>query len=127
MCQQTMVNHLSISFTEIGKDYLKATMPVDQRTTQPLGLLHGGASAALAETIGSVAAFMCVDPQLYNCVGLEINCNHLRGKSSGEVMGTGRPLHIGNKTQVWEIKIVDEKEKLLAVSRLTLAVIDKKQ
>ena len=120
-----MVSHLSISFIEIGNDYLKAKMPVDHRTVQPLGLLHGGASAALAETIGSVAAFLCVDPELYNCVGLEINCNHIKGKTKGEVFGIGKPLHIGSKTQVWEIKIVDEKEKLLAVSRLTLAVIIK--
>lgn len=127
MCQNTMVSHLAIKFIEIGDNYLKASMPVDKRTVQPLGLLHGGANAALAETIGSVAAFMCVNPELYNCVGLEINCNHLKGKSKGEVTGTGRPLHIGKKTQVWEIKINDEKEKLIGISRLTLAVIDKKR
>lgn len=126
ICQNTLVSHLSISFTEIGDDYLKAKMPVDNRTVQPLGLLHGGATAALAETIGSVAAFMCVDPQLFDCVGLEVNCNHLKGKSDGEVFGIGRPLHIGRKTHVWEIKIVDEKGILVGASRLTMAVIAKK-
>ncbi len=85
------------------------------------------ATASLAETIGSVAAFLCVDPELYICVGLEINCNHLKGKTNGEVTGTGKPLHIGKKTQVWEIKISDEKGILFAVSRLTLAVIEKKK
>ena len=126
-CENSMVDHLHILFTEIGADYLKAKMPVNSGTVQPMGLLHGGATAALAETIGSVAAFMSVDPQLFNCVGLEINCNHIKGISKGDVLGTGRPLHIGSKTQVWEIKITDEEENLVGVSRLTLAVITKKQ
>ena len=122
--RRNMVAHVGISITEIGDDYMKATMPVDQRTTQPLGLLHGGASVVLAETLGSVAATCCVDAQKQYCVGIEINANHLRGVREGIVTGTARPLHLGSRTQVWEIHIHDDRERLVAVSRLTLAVLD---
>ncbi|MDE3144765.1 MAG: hotdog fold thioesterase [Bacteroidota bacterium] len=118
--------HLGILFTEIGDNYLKATMPVDHRTTQPYGLLHGGASVALAETLGSVASALVIDTDKNICVGLEINANHVRGVKSGIVTGTVTPIHIGASTHVWEIKIHDDKEKLICVSRLTVAVLQKK-
>lgn len=125
MSENTLGAHLQIVFTEIGSNYIKATMPVHEQTHQPMGLLHGGASAALAETIGSVAGHLCVDATKYNVVGIELNCNHVRGKKSGLVTATATPLHIGRTTQVWDIKIVDEKEKLVCVSRLTVQVINK--
>ncbi|HEX3024542.1 MAG TPA: hotdog fold thioesterase [Chitinophagaceae bacterium] len=118
--------HVGIQFTEIGDNYLKATMPVDHRTTQPYGLLHGGASAALAETLGSVASALVIDTDKNICVGLEINANHVRGVKNGLVTGTVTPIHIGASTHVWEIKIHDEKEKLICISRLTVAVLIKK-
>ena len=124
---ESMVTHLDIIFTEVGPDYLKADMPVDGRTMQPFGILHGGASAALAETVGSVGANACVDRETKHCVGLEVNANHLRAVREGKVTATGRPLHIGRSTQVWEIRIEDDAERLICVSRLTLAVVDKKQ
>jgi 1,4-dihydroxy-2-naphthoyl-CoA hydrolase len=124
--KNTMAEWLDIKFTEIGPDFLKATMPVNARTHQPYGLLHGGASAALAETIGSVAAWFTIDRAKYICVGIEINCNHIRGKNSGTVTATAKPLHIGATTQVWDIKITDEREKLICVGRLTIAVLKKK-
>ena len=120
-----MIDHLDITFTEIGDDYLKATMPVDHRTTQPLGLLHGGASVVLAETLGSTAATLCVDVEKQYCVGVEINANHLRGVRQGTVTGTASPLHIGRRTQVWQIHIHDERDRLVAISRLTLAVLER--
>jgi 1,4-dihydroxy-2-naphthoyl-CoA hydrolase len=120
-----MIDYLDITFTELGDDYLKATMPVDHRTTQPLGLLHGGASVVLAETLGSTAATLCVDVETQYCVGIEINANHLRSVREGSVVGTARPVHVGRKTQVWQIDIHDESGRLVAVSRLTLAVLDR--
>jgi uncharacterized protein (TIGR00369 family) len=123
MGKMTMVDHLGIEFLEIGEDYIRAKMPVDHRTIQPFGLLHGGASAALAETLGSVAANLCVDRKEKACVGLEINANHIRPVSNGFVYGTVRPAHIGESTQVWEIRIHNEQHKLVCVSRLTLAVV----
>jgi 1,4-dihydroxy-2-naphthoyl-CoA hydrolase len=120
-----MGEHIGIEFTEIGDNYLKASMPVDNRTKQPMGLLHGGASVALAETLGSVAATMCVNPERYSCVGLEINANHIRSVTKGLVVGTAKSIHIGKSTQVWEIKIESETGKLLCVSRITMAVINK--
>ena len=123
--KNTLMEHLEITFVEIGEDYLKATMPVDQRTVQPLGLLHGGASAALAESLGSVAANMCLDNRKQFCVGLEINLNHIRSVKTGLVHGISRPLHLGKTTQVWEIKISRPDEKLVSVSRLTLAVLNR--
>lgn len=122
---QTMGDHIGIEFTAIGDDYLSARMPVDHRTKQPYGLLHGGASAALAETLGSVASVLVIDMDKYACVGLEINANHVRGVREGFVYGTATPLHIGSTTHVWDIKIVDDREKLVCVSRLTVAVIKK--
>lgn len=121
-----MTDHIGIEFTEIGEDYVKATMPVDSRTVQPLRMLHGGASVVLAETLGSVAATMTVDPNEKYCVGLDINANHIKSVKSGKVEGTARPLHVGKKTQVWEIKITNEEQQLVCVSRITMAVIDKK-
>lgn len=123
---KTMAEALGIEFTAIGRDYLQAKMPVDKRTHQPYGLLHGGASVALAETLGSVAATCCVDMNRQFCVGLEINANHIRGVRQGLVTGTTRPVHIGKKTQVWEIRIVNEQEELVCISRITLAVLEKK-
>lgn len=125
MSENTMGEVLDIQFTEIGDDYLKATMPVDHRTHQPYGLLHGGASAALAETIGSVASSLCIDTDKQICVGIEINCNHVRGKKNGMVIATAKPLHIGSTTHVWDIKIHDEREKLICVSRLTVSILKK--
>lgn len=121
----TMVEHLGIVFTEIGADFLRATMPVDHRTVQAMGILHGGASVALAETLGSVAGNMCLDLEKHVCVGQEINANHLRPASAGVVTGTARPLHLGQRTQVWQIEIRDARERLVCVSRITLAVIDR--
>ena len=122
MLENTMDGHLGIQFTEAGDDYIKATMPVDERTRQPFGLLHGGASVVLAESLGSVAAHLCVDPATRFCVGLEINANHVRAVRKGTVTGTATPLHIGGRTQVWEIKIRNEKGQLTCVSRITLSV-----
>ena len=121
----TMGDHLGIVFTEIGDDYLKARMPVDQRTKQPYGLLHGGASAALAETLGSVASALVVDQSKFIVVGIEINANHLRGVREGFVTGVVKPLHTGRTIHVWEIKIYDGNEKLVCISRLTVSVIKK--
>jgi len=118
-----MAEHLGIEWTELGPDFLKARMPVDHRTIQPYGLLHGGASCVLAETIGSVAAAMVIDDSKFICVGLEINANHIRGVKSGFVTGTAVPIHIGSSTHVWDIKIKDEREKLVCVSRLTVAIL----
>ena len=126
MSSGTMVEHLGIEFTAIGDDFVEAKMPVDHRTHQPLGLLHGGASVTLAETLGSIAATGCVDFRLQYCVGLEINANHIKSVKDGFVYGTARPLHIGKKTHVWEIRITNEKKELVCVSRITLAVIDRR-
>lgn len=119
----TMSEYLGIEWTEVGESFIKARMPVDQRTKQPYGLLHGGASCVLAETIGSVASAMTVDRTKFYCVGLEINANHIRSAREGYVTGIASPLHLGNTTHVWDIKIYDEKEKLVCVSRLTVAII----
>jgi len=124
--QQTMVTHLGIEFTGIGDDFLEATMPVDHRTIQPMGLLHGGANVALAETLGSLAASLTVNPEKHTVVGLEINANHLKSVRSGIVKGIAKPIHLGKTTQVWEIKIFNEAEQLCCVSRLTMAILDKK-
>ncbi|MEQ7798244.1 hotdog fold thioesterase [Pedobacter sp. ASV1-7] len=116
---------LDIKFTQVENDTLTATMPVDERTHQPAGILHGGASVVLAETLGSVASYMCIDPEKYQAVGLEINANHLRPVKSGLVTGICKPLHIGAKTHVWEIKIYSDKGKMNCISRLTVAIIKK--
>jgi uncharacterized protein (TIGR00369 family) len=118
----TAMEPLGIVFTELGADYLRGTMPVDARTRQPYGLLHGGASVLLAETLGSTAGGLCVG-EGQGVVGIEINANHLAGVREGLVAGTARPLHVGRSTQVWEIRIEDERGRLACISRLTLAVI----
>jgi len=117
-------DHLGIVFTELGPDYLRGTMPVEPRTRQPLGYLHGGASVAFAETLGSVAANFAVDRERFRCLGQEINANHLRPVTDGLVTGTARPFHIGARSHVWSIEIRDPGERLVCVSRLTIAVID---
>jgi 1,4-dihydroxy-2-naphthoyl-CoA hydrolase len=126
MNRGNMVGFLGIEFTEVGTDYVCARMPVDERTKQPMGLLHGGASVALAETLGSIAAYCTIDPGKQYCVGLDINANHVRGVSSGFVYGKASPLHVGRTTQVWEIRITDEAGKLVCISRITMAVLDRK-
>lgn len=121
----SMSGHIGLKITEIGPDYVRGTMPVDQRTKQPYGRLHGGANVVLAEELGSFGANMCLDPAEAFAVGLEINANHLRGVTSGTVTGTARPLHIGRSTQVWEIRIENEAGELACISRLTIAVVSK--
>ena len=121
----SMAAHLGIEVTEVGTDYVCAKMPVDYRTKQPFGLLHGGASVVLAESLGSIGANLCVDMSLYNCVGLEINSNHLRVVREGYVHGKASIIHLGKSTQVWDIKIHDDAGKLVNISRLTVAVITK--
>jgi 1,4-dihydroxy-2-naphthoyl-CoA hydrolase len=118
--------HLGIEFTEWGADYLRGTMPVEARTHQPMGYLHGGASLVLAETLGSVAANFVVDRARFRCLGQEINANHLRPVSEGLVTGTARPFHIGTRSQVWSIEIRDAAERMVCVSRLTIAVVDRR-
>lgn len=122
----TLIEALGIEILSASSEKVEATMPVDERTRQPFGLLHGGASVALAETVASIGGFHCVDPEREVCVGLEINANHIRGKKDGVVKAIGTPLHKGRTTVVWEVKIVDEDEKLICVSRCTLAVIQKR-
>jgi 1,4-dihydroxy-2-naphthoyl-CoA hydrolase len=124
--RNTLSEYLGIRVTEIGPDYLRATMPVNSHTHQPSGILHGGASVALAETVGSLAANLCVDFEKYVCVGQEINANHVRSAASGLVTGTARPFHIGGRSQVWGIEIRDESDRLVCVSRLTMAVVERK-
>jgi 1,4-dihydroxy-2-naphthoyl-CoA hydrolase len=126
LAKKTLAETIGIEFITIGEDFLEATMPVDHRTHQPLGLLHGGASVALAETLGSVAAACCLDVTKQFCVGLEINANHIKGVRSGFVKGISKPIHIGKKTQVWEIRIANEENELVCISRITMAVLDKK-
>ena len=123
--KNTLGEQLGMEFTEIGEDYIKGTMPVDHRTKQPYGLLHGGASVALAETLGSIGSALVVDISKFNCVGLEINANHLRSVRDGFVTGIAKPIHIGASTHVWEIRITDQRDKLVCISRLTVAVIKK--
>jgi 1,4-dihydroxy-2-naphthoyl-CoA hydrolase len=121
--RNTLIEWLGIRFTEIGPDFVRASMPVGAHTHQPMGVLHGGASVALAETVGSTAANLCVDPERELCLGQEINANHLRPVYAGQVTATARPLHRGNRSQVWQIEIRDEHERLVCVSRLTMAVV----
>ena len=121
-----MANHLGIEWVEIGTDFLKMKMPVDERTKQPYGLLHGGASCALAETVGSIGSHLVIDPSKYLCVGLEINANHISGARSGFVTAIATPLHIGGSTHVWDIKIHDDLNKLVCVCRLTVAILEKR-
>lgn len=125
MAANSMSGHIGLKVTEIGPDYVRGTMPVDQRTKQPYGRLHGGANVVLAEELGSFGANMCLDPAEAFAVGLEINANHLRGVTSGTVTGTARPVHLGRSTQVWEIRIETEAGELACISRLTVAVVSK--
>jgi len=125
MSKDTLMEHLDILFTGIGPDFLTATMPVDHRTFQPFKQLHGGASVALAESLGSSAANMCIDITKQYCVGLEINTNHVRAVYTGHVTGVAKPIHLGSKTHVWDIKIYDDKDKLTSISRITMAVLDR--
>ena len=118
---------IGIKITQIGDDYLKGTMPVDDRTKQPAGLLHGGANCVLAETLASVGAYLVIDPSKNNAVGIEINANHIRSAKEGEVTGTARPIHLGKQTHVWQVEIMRDDAKLSCVSRVTIAVIDRKQ
>lgn len=122
----TMADYLDMQWVEIGDNFLRLSMPVNEKTKQPYGLLHGGASCALAETVGSVASALVVDLENFLCVGLEINANHVRGAMDGKVTATAAPLHLGKTTHVWDIKIHDDNEKLICVSRLTVAIIPKK-
>ncbi len=125
--QNTLASHLGMEWVAIADDSLKLKMPVNNSTKQPYGLLHGGASCALAETVGSVASALVIDQGKFACVGIEINANHIRGVRSGFVTATSSPLHIGRTTHVWDIKIHDDNNKLVCVSRLTVAITDKKQ
>lgn len=125
--KDTMTECIGIELTEIGADFLKGRMPVDARTRQPYGLLHGGASCVLAETLGSMASALVIDPARFICVGLEINANHIRGVREGWVTGIVTPLHLGGTTHIWDIKIYDEREKLVCVSRLTVAILPARQ
>ncbi len=124
--KDTLMEHLGIEYLEIGDDYLKARMPVDARTKQPAGLLHGGASVSLAETLGSIAATLCLDSEKKEVVGLEINANHIRSVREGWVTGVTKPIHVGGTTQIWETRIYNEQDKLVCISRLTVAIIAKK-
>ena len=122
----TMAAHLGMEWVELGPDYLKLRMPVDHRTHQPYGILHGGASCALAETVGSVASHLMIDNENFICVGLEINANHLRSVKEGFITATAAPLHVGSTTHVWDIKIHDDAHKLICISRLTVAILKKR-
>ncbi len=124
--ENSMAGHLGIEFLQVGSDFIRARMPVDSRTQQPLGVLHGGASATLAESMGSIAGAFCVDFEKKYVAGLEINCNHVRSVREGFVYGTARPIHLGNSTQIWDIRILDKDDKLICISRLTLAVLEQK-
>lgn len=121
--KNTMSEFVGLKWVEIGDDFLKLSMPVNDTTRQPYGFLHGGASCVLAETIGSIGSALVIDMEKYYCVGLEINANHLRSVSEGVVTATAKPLHLGKSTHVWDIKIYDDKERLFCVSRLTVAII----
>jgi uncharacterized protein (TIGR00369 family) len=122
--KNSMSDYLGIEFVDIGDDYLTARMPVDHRTKQPMGIMHGGASCVLAETVGSTAAQFCVDYEKYYCVGLDINTNHIRAMREGSVIGIAKPFHLGKSTQVWSIEIKNEEGKLVSVNRLTMAVLE---
>lgn len=119
-----MPKHIGVEFTEIGDDFIRARMPVDDRTRQPLGILHGGASVALAETLGSTGAGLVIDRANQRGVGQEINANHVRAIKEGFVIGTARPLHLGKRSHVWEIRITDAQDRLVCISRITMAILD---
>ncbi|MBL0340303.1 MAG: hotdog fold thioesterase [Bacteroidetes bacterium] len=123
LSKNNMLEHLGIEITELGDDFIQGKMPVDHRTVQPMNILHGGASVALAESLGSIGSYLTVDHTKFHCVGMEINANHLRPVSTGYVFGTAKPIHLGTKSQVWSIEIVNEANKLVCISRITMAVI----
>jgi 1,4-dihydroxy-2-naphthoyl-CoA hydrolase len=125
--KDTMMEFLNIEIIEIGDDFLRARMPVNQRTKQPIGIMHGGASCVLAESVGSTAANCCVDITNFYCVGLDINTNHIRAVREGFVIATAKPFHLGKSTQVWGIEIVNEKQQLISINRLTMAVLERKK
>lgn len=127
LSKNSLLEHLSITFIELGDDFIKAKMPVVPKTHQPMGYLHGGASLALAESIGSMASFLLIDPAQYSVFGLEINANHIKSKKDGYVIATARPIHIGSKTHIWDIRIEDEEKKLISIVRLTNMVVDAKK
>ena len=121
--QNSMSGYLGIEITEVGEDYICGKMPVDYRTMQPFGILHGGASVVLAETLGSIGSAYMVDQEKYRCVGLDINANHIRPIKEGYVYGKAVPVHIGRTTHIWEIKITNKEGKIVNISRLTMAVV----
>ncbi|MGQ0834233.1 MAG: hotdog fold thioesterase [Gammaproteobacteria bacterium] len=121
----SMPGFLGIEFTELGPDFLRGTMPVNERTRQPFGILHGGASVVLAETLASSASYLCIDRERFASVGQEINANHLRSVQGGLVTGITRPFHIGTRSQVWGIEITDEQDRLICVSRITMAIVER--
>ena len=125
MCENTIHESLGIKLTEIGPDFIKGTMPVDNRTVQPFRLLHGGASVVLAESLGSIASLMMIDHNKSISVGLDVNANHVRAMKSGIVTGTAKPINIGGKIHIWEIKLTNEKDKLVCIARLTVTVLPK--
>ena len=127
MNKDTLVENLGIQFTAIEKEALIATMPVDRRTKQPMGLLHGGASVALAETLGSVASVLLVDPTRQNVVGTEINACHIKSARSGLVTGTCKAIHVGRSSHIWEIRVVNEEDQLVSLVRLTTRILDRKK
>ncbi len=125
--KNTLMEHLGIEYTEIGEDYIKGKMPVDKRTLQPAGLLHGGASVALIESLGSAGSALCVDLSKTNVVGIEVNANHIKSARNGYVYGTAKLIHEGRTTHLWEAKIVNDKNELVCVGRLTVLIKHKKQ
>jgi 1,4-dihydroxy-2-naphthoyl-CoA hydrolase len=120
-----LAKHIGIELTEIGPDFLRGRLPVDENTRQPYGILHGGASVALAETLGSYGAGLVIDNTRYQCVGQEINANHVRAVTEGHVIGTARPVHLGRRSHVWEIRIVDVRDRLVCISRITMYIIER--
>jgi 1,4-dihydroxy-2-naphthoyl-CoA hydrolase len=122
--KNTIAEHLGIEFVAMGEDYLTGRMPVDKRTHQPFGILHGGASVVLAESLGSIASFLCLPDDTQHAVGLEINANHIRPVREGYVYGTVRPIHLGRTTHIWDIRITNEADKLVCISRLTVAIVN---
>lgn len=124
--ENTMADFLEISFISIGDNFLTAKMPITNRTKQPIGIMHGGASCVLSETVGSTAANYCVDRSKYYCVGLDINTNHIRSVKEGNVYATAKPFHLGRSSQVWGIEIINELQQIVSINRLTMSVLSKK-
>lgn len=124
--KNTLIEHLSIEFKEIGDDFISATMPVGPKVHQPIGYLHGGATLVLAETVGSVASHLLIDPSQFNVFGIEINANHIRSLKKGWVIGTAKPIHLGSRTHVWDIRIEDNNQQLISIVRLTNMVVKKR-